>query len=68
MSEVGFAGRPSIVLNAATPIVVKGLIRLFARDKRFRVCIRTQVQMVMANASYCIEWMDISSVSVVERR
>ena len=68
MSEVGFAGLPSIVLNAATRIAVNGLIRLFAREMRFPVFIRTQVQMVMANALCCIEWMDISSVSAVERR
>jgi len=68
MSEVVFSGRPSIVANVATRIAVNGLIRLFARDKRFHVCIRTQIQMVVANVLYCIEWMDISSVSVVERR
>ncbi len=68
MSEVVFAGRPSIVANAATRIPVNGLIRLFARGKRFPVFIRTQIQKVVANASCCIEWMDISSVSVVERR
>jgi hypothetical protein len=68
MSEVVFAGRRSIAVNAATRISVNGLIRLFARETRFLVFIRTQIQMVVANASYCIEWMDISSVSVVERR
>ena len=35
MSEVIFAGRPSIVANAATHISVNGLIRLFAREMRF---------------------------------
>jgi hypothetical protein len=66
MSEVVFAGRRSIAVNAATRISVNGLIRLFAREMRSLVFIRTQIQMVVANASYCIEWMDISSVSVVE--
>ncbi len=55
LSEVVFAGRPSIVANAVTRIAVNGLIRLFARDKRYPVFIRTRIQMVVANVSCCIE-------------
>ena len=51
MSEVVFAGCRSIAVNAATRISVNGLIRLFARETRFPVFIRTQIQMVVANAS-----------------
>ena len=55
MSEVVFAGRPSNVANVATRTVVSGLIRLFAHETRFLVFIRTQIRMVVANTSYCIE-------------
>jgi hypothetical protein len=65
MSEFVLAG---IVANAATRIAVNGLIRPFARGKKFPVFIRTQILMVVGHPSYCIEWMGISSVSVVGRR
>ncbi len=54
MSEVVFSGRPYNVANVATRIPVNGLTGLFARDKRFPVFIRTQIQ-IMANVSYCIK-------------
>lgn len=65
MSEVVFAGCRSIAVNAATRISVNGSHKA--------VCMRDEVSCVYLdpNSDGCgerVEWMDISSVSVVERR